>query len=105
MWPSSCTSSAGSRNRAAKAPSPAAAVIQTSTSSGELRVSSAPTPTLATMKAAEPMPRGQPKLKPSRRARFSTMTSVSGAIVEKAEEAANQSTTHPANPNGRAISA
>jgi hypothetical protein len=38
----------------------AAAVIQTSTTSADPRASSQPTTRLATMKAAEPMPRGQP---------------------------------------------
>jgi hypothetical protein len=60
---------------------------------------------LATMKAAEPMPRGQPKLKPSRRARFSTSTSASGGIVVKVAEAANQTTAQPPNPRGRAMAA
>jgi len=62
-------------------------------------------PILPTMKAAEPMPRGQPKLKPSSRARLSTITSVSGESVENIEEAANQTTVHQANPPGSAIRA
>jgi hypothetical protein len=57
------------------------------------------------MKQAEPTPRGQPKLKPSRAARLRVITSASGLIVAYIDEAANQTTVQPANPSGRAIMA
>jgi hypothetical protein len=77
-----------------------AATIQTSTRSGDPRVRIAPIPILPTMKAAEPMPRGQPKLKPSIRARLSVITSASGDRVEYMDDAANQTTVHQPNPPG-----
>ena len=51
------------------------------------------------------MPRGHPKLNPSVRARARTITSVSGDRVENIDDAANQTTAHPANPSGAAMSA
>ena len=60
LAPPSRTGSGGKRPLAPAAASIAAAVIQTSTSSGENRASNSPTVTLAMMKATDPMPRGQP---------------------------------------------
>ena len=58
---------------------------------------------LPTMNAADPIPRGQPKLKPSFAARLSTRTSVSGAMVLKVQEAMNHTGSQPPKPSGRAI--
>ncbi|MNE28820.1 hypothetical protein D3C80_1222780 [compost metagenome] len=92
------TGSLGRTRQAVTAISSAAVPIQTMMASGEARVSSAPMPTFATTKAAEPQPRGREKSKPARLATRSVMTSLSGISAAAAVAPTNQQTAQAAKP-------
>ncbi|MNN16084.1 hypothetical protein D3C81_1292120 [compost metagenome] len=94
----SVTGSAGRTRQAVTAISSAAVPIQTTTASGEARVSSAPMTTLATTKAAEPQPRGREKGKPSRLATRRVITSLSGISAAAAVAPTNQQTAQATKP-------